>query len=176
VSRVVFVLALVAACSPSPRDVVPESHDVRVTPDGGGGETYVYVARRAHGVVALAEARDMADDDVRAMVDRVADDFERCASTLESDRLLVEGAARIVAVAGPNGTPLLNVRLAPGEAVAKNALLCLVAPVRSLAFPPAKSGTPGLAIEATWAPTRGSPPARADPPTSPTTDGGSVPL
>jgi hypothetical protein len=146
------VLGAVAACAQSPRDVVPESHDVRVIPDGGAGDAYVHVARRSHGVVALAEARHMKDADARAIVERIADDLERCAEGLDAQHLLVEGAARVVAIAGTNGTPALNVRLAPGDAVAQNALLCIVAPVRATTFPPGQGGTPGLAIEATWGP------------------------
>ena len=164
-----FATAVVfAACSPSsPRDVVPESRDVRVIPDGGSGDSYVHVARRPHGAVALAEARHMKDEDARAIVERVADDLERCATRLEAQQLLVEGAVRIVAVAGPDGTPALNVRLAPGDAVAQNALLCIIAPVRATPLPPpGKSGTPGLAIEATWGP------ARALAPSSPASDAG----
>jgi hypothetical protein len=147
------VLTFVAsACSPSsPRDVVPESHDVIVVPDAGAGDAYVYVARRPHGVVALAEARKLGDDEARAIVDRLADELERCAAGLEAQHLLVEGAARVVAVAGPDGTPALNVRFAPGDAVAQNALLCLVAPMRAKTLPAAEAG---LAIEATWGPKR----------------------
>ncbi len=147
--RPAAVLLVLAACSSSsPRDVVPESRDVRVVPDGGPAEdTYVYVARRPHGVVALAEARQMKDDEARAIVDRVADELERCALGLEAQHLLAPGAARVVAVAGQNGVPALNLKLAPGDTVAQNALLCLAAPVRALTFPRAGSG---LALEATW--------------------------
>jgi hypothetical protein len=99
----------------------------------------------------------MKDEDARAIVERIADDLERCATGLEARQLLVEGAARVVAVAGPSGTPALNVRFAPGDAVAQNALLCLVAPVRATTFPASTTGgTPGLAIEATWGPARAS--------------------
>ena len=134
---------------------MPESRDVRVTPDAGDANAYVHVTRRAHGVVALAEARFMRDEDARGIVERIADDLERCATGLDAQHLLVEGAARVVAIAGPNGTPALNVRFAPGDAVAQNALLCIVAPLRAMTFPPGTgSGTPGLAIEATWGPSR----------------------
>lgn len=139
---------------------MPESRDVRRAPDGdrpasgGDGDAYVYVARRAHGTVALAEARGMTDEAARAIIDRVADELERCAADLEVRRLLVEGAARVVAVAGPDGTPVLNLRLAPGDAALRNALVCLVAPVRATTLPPSTSGKPGLAIEATWGPTK----------------------
>ncbi len=130
---------------------------MRTAPDGVGAEAnaYVYVARRPHGIVGLAEARQIDDATARAMVDRLADELERCASNLEAKQLLVEGAARVVAIAGPSGTPALNVKLAPGDAVAQNALLCIVAPVRATTLPPPISqGTPGFAIEATWGPAK----------------------
>jgi hypothetical protein len=148
------IVSMALGCSPSPRDVVPESHDVRVVPDAGGGDAYVHVARRAHGAVALAEARHMKDEEAKQIVEHLADELERCATDLQAQGILVDGAARVVAIAGPGGTPALNVRLAPGDAVAQNALLCIVAPVRAIAFPPTTpTGTPGMAIEATWAPT-----------------------
>jgi len=160
----VLLLVLVAACSPSPRDIVPVTRDVRVTPDGGGGpgDAYQHVARRPHGVLALAEARNMKDDDARALTERWADEMERCMTSLESRGLLVEGAVRVVAVADAQGTPALNVKLAPGDAVAQNALLCIVAPVRASSLPPPASSTSnpaGLAIEATWGPLKGGLPA-----------------
>jgi hypothetical protein len=147
-----FAALAMWGCSPSPPDVVPTSRDVRVVPDAGE-DTYGYVARRPHGVVALAEARDMDEAQAHALVDRFADDLERCATALDARGELVSGAARVVAVADPGGSPALNVKLAPGEAVAQNALLCLIAPIRSAAFP-LSGKRPGLAIEATWAPTK----------------------
>jgi hypothetical protein len=148
---------LVAACSPSPRDVVPESRDVRAAPSAHGSEDYVYVARRPHGAIALAEARHMSDGAARAIVDRLADELERCASDLDAKGLLVLGAVRVVAVASDAGVPVLSVRLAPGDAVAQNALLCIVAPMRAMALPPSTEGrTPGLAIESTWGPAKGA--------------------
>jgi hypothetical protein len=116
---------------------------------GPSNEAYAYVARRPHGVIALAEARQMSDDEARAIIDKLAGDLESCAARLEAEHALVEGAARIVAVAQPSGRPGLNVKLAPGADVAQNALLCLVAPIRAL---PLTKG--GLAIEYTWGPAR----------------------
>jgi hypothetical protein len=147
-------IATLVACASGPRDVVPDgSRDVRVTDAGGvAPDAYVYVARREHGVVALAEARNMTNEDARIIVDRIADELETCARRLEQERTLVDGAARIIAIAQPSGPPGMNVRLAPGGPVAQNALLCLVAPVRAISFPPSKSGAPGIAIEATWGP------------------------
>jgi hypothetical protein len=149
-----FGVLLLTACSPSPPDVVPTSREVRIVPDAGE-DTYAYVARRPHGAVALAEAREMDEAQAHALVDKFADDLERCASALDARGELVAGAARVVAVADPGGTPALNVKLAPGEAVAQNALLCLIAPIRSASFP-ASGKRPGLAIEATWGPGKAS--------------------
>ena len=145
---VMALLVLTACASSSPRDMVPASKDIRIVPDARTAEdTYVYIARRPHGVVALAEARQMNDEEARAIVDQVADDLERCIVGLEAQHVLAPGAARVVAIAGENGVPALNVKLAPGDTVAQNALLCLAAPVRATTFPRAGAG---LAIEATW--------------------------
>lgn len=152
--RRLLAIALVC-CSPSgPRDVAGENKDVRIVPGADAGapasnEAYVYVARRPHGVVALAEARDMSEEESHAIIEKLANDLEGCATRLEAERTLVEGAARIVVVAQPSGPPALNVKLAPGGEVAQNALMCLVAPIRAL---PLTKG--GLAIESTWGPAR----------------------
>ena len=93
----------------------------------------------------------MSDEAARGIVEHLADELERCATNLEARQLLVDGAVRVVAVAGADGTPALNVRLAPGDAALQNALLCIVAPIRAMTLPlPTSQGTPGLAIEATW--------------------------
>lgn len=146
-----FLFVGLVACTPSPRDVAEpgESHVVTVDAGNNSADAYVYVARRPHGAVGLAEARSMKDEEARAFVDRIADELERCTSALEPQHLVVEGAARIIAVAqGPGGAPAVNLKLAPGDAVAQNALLCLVAPIRATMLPPGSS----LAIEATWRP------------------------
>jgi hypothetical protein len=125
-----------------------------VQPGGDAGPTptndaYAYVARRPHGVVALAEAREISEEESHAVIEKLANDLETCATRLEAEQTLVDGAARIVALAQPQGPPALNVKLAPGGDVAQNALMCLVAPIRSL---PLTKG--GLAIEYTWGPAR----------------------
>lgn len=141
-------------CPPDGRDVVPRSQDVRS--DGGERESrpapdaYLWVARRRHGAVALAEARNLAEADARKITERLADDLEACATRLERDGTLVEGAARVVFQGGERGgVEGLNVRVAPGSDVAANALLCIVAPIRSLTL--ASKGA-ALAIEASWQP------------------------
>src|SRR5688572_25712332 len=119
-----LALALVLACSPSgPRDVAGENKNVYVQPgsDAGGApsnDAYAYVARRPHGVVALAEAREINEDESHAIIEKLANDLETCASRLDGEHTLVEGAARIVALAQPQGPPALNVKLAPGGDVA----------------------------------------------------------
>lgn len=157
----IVVTAIAAACSPStPRDVVPETHDVRVT-DGDGSAAakpggYAYVARRDHGAVALAGARNIADGDAQRIVDRIADEMEACARGQEAEGKLVDGAARIVvASVGKGNAQIGDMEIAPGGAVAANALLCLVAPIKAMPFAlgsPEK--TPAILLEATWAPRR----------------------
>jgi hypothetical protein len=154
--RKLLVFALLS-CSPSgPRDVAGENKDVRVQPGGDAGattatsEAYAYVARRPHGVVALAEARQLTEEESHAIIEKLANDLESCAQRLDAEHTLVEGAARIVALGQPSGPPALNVKLAPGGDVAQTALMCLVAPIRSL---PLTKG--GLAIEYTWGPAKG---------------------
>lgn len=153
--------ATLAACSPSgPRDVAGENKDVRVDPREAGApaDAYAYVAQRPHGVVALAEARNMKDEDAREIIDRLASELEACATRLEAEHALVDGAARVVAVAQPEGPPALKVSLEPGGAIAQNALMCLVAPIRAIVFPKGTgAGAPGMAIEAKWGPARVAP-------------------
>jgi len=135
------------------------SEDVRgerTAVDAGPPEIYEHVAKRPHGTIAIAESRGMAKADAVAVVDELADRFEQCAMTLQAEGLLVEGAARIVAEQDVTwSAPATSVRLAPGGAVAQNALLCLVAPLRSMQL---KASNPkvraGLAVETTWQPLR----------------------
>jgi hypothetical protein len=152
-----MVTSAFAACSPS-RDVVPETRDVRMAappasaapnPDG-----YSYVARRPHGAIGLAGMRFIAAEEARRVVDRLADELETCSRRLEQQGTLVEGAARLVAVSGQKGNAdVSDMQLAPGGPVAANALLCIVAPVRSTPFPNASDGgIPAVLVEATWAP------------------------
>jgi hypothetical protein len=134
--------------------VVPESRDVRVmdTSDGGAGaQGYEYVARRPLGVVALAEARGIDGPVARSAIDRLADALDTCATEEGRKGTLVEGAARIVAQIAPDGSVAqANLRVDPGTGVMQNAVVCLVAPAKMLAFPPVDGGTRGIAIEAIW--------------------------
>jgi hypothetical protein len=135
-------------------DVVPESRDVRVGPGAGadgGAAGYEYIARRPLAVVALAEARGVDEAVARAAIERLADALDTCATTEGSKGTLVNGAARVVAQIAPDGTVAqTGLRVDPGAGVLQNAVLCLVAPVKMLAFPPTDAGARGIAIEAIW--------------------------
>lgn len=160
-------VVVVSACSP-PRDVVTDSHDVRVTSDASATpqrqDGYAYVTRRAHAAVGLIGARFMSEADAHRIVDRIADDLETCAKRLESRNDLVEGAVSLVAFTGPRGNAeISDIRFAPGGPVAANALECIVSPLRTTTFPAVlKAGLPAVAIEATWAPNRPGSPANPD--------------
>jgi hypothetical protein len=135
-------------------DVVPESRDVRVTEGAsadGGASGYEYIARRPLAVVALAEARGIDGVVARAAIERLADGLDTCSTTEGSKGTLVNGAARVVAQIAPDGTVAqTSLRVDPGAGVLQNAVLCLVAPMKMLAFPPSDAGARGIAIEALW--------------------------
>lgn len=153
---VVAVSLALCGCTPSPRDVVPESRDVREqqAPEAKHPDAYEYVTKRAHGSIAVAESRGIAKDEARAVADDLADRFEQCAAGLEAQGLLVEGAARVIVEQEAGwSAPAASLRLAPGGAVAQNALLCLVAPLRAARLNPEKPNVrAGMAIEAVWQP------------------------
>ncbi len=137
------------------RDAIPETRDVQqLAPAADAGEDYVHVARRPLGVIGLAEARGLSNDVAARAVDHLADALDSCATELGRQGKLVDGAARIVAMVGSDGAVSgLNVKLAPGAAVAANALLCLVTPLKLTTFDVADAGsTRGFAIEASWGP------------------------
>jgi hypothetical protein len=133
--------------------VTSKSHDVQV--GGGQGERsaqgYDYVAKRPLGVVALAEARGIDADVAHAAIERVADALDACATDEGRKGTLADGAARLVVQIDEKGNVAgTSLKVDPGPGIAQNAVVCLVAPVRMLSFPPAASSTRGLAIEALW--------------------------
>lgn len=145
-----------AACSPGGVvDVADRSHDV-VSPRGSVDppQGYEYVVKKPHGTLALAEARGLDPEVARRACDRLADQMDACLAGLDNKGALHAGAARVVAAvdgAGRVGPPLVRVS-AGGDAKAA-ALLCLVAPIRGIAFPVAgDAGARGLAVEAAWPP------------------------
>jgi hypothetical protein len=152
----VAVFALLGCAGGGARDVVPESHDV--VADAGAahavGEGYDYVARRPLAVVGLAEARGLDAALARAAVDHLADQLDACVTEETRKRGPaegVEGAARVVAQIGAGGDVTgTQVRVDPGTGSARSAVVCLVAPVKLLTFPPGTSEGRGIAIEAIW--------------------------
>ncbi|WP_146653620.1 hypothetical protein [Labilithrix luteola] len=152
------------ACGPpGPRDVVPEPQTPRADADAGaapsndvtaGSEGYAYVARLPHGAIGLVGTKQLRLEEASALVDRLAGELEACAARKEAQGTLSQGAASLVVVANANGTAAVSdLKLAPGGPVAADALECLVAPARAMAFPVTTStALRALAIEATWNP------------------------
>jgi len=163
----------------APRDVVPESKDVRGANGAPGGaaagDGYEYVARRGLGAIAIAETRGFPKEIGASAAERLADALQSCAAEAQRQRQLARGAARVVAHVNDNGTvDAVHVKVSPGRRVAANAILCVVSPVKLLTFPPragraeagsapaggAGAGAPseapsalkdrGIAVEATW--------------------------
>lgn len=147
-------LALLPACPQrAVQDVVPDTHEVRADAGAPSPEGYVHVVKKPHVTMALAEARGIGDEAGAAITEALAARFEECAAKLQAEGQLVEGAARLVAVAGPTGRAEgFNLKLAPGGPVAQNALLCLMPPAKLVVFPDSDGGQRGVAIECTWAP------------------------
>lgn len=139
------------------RDTVPESRDVRLVDAGvaaiESAQGYEYVARRPLAMVALAEARGLSPEVAREAIDRLANSLDACATqrAAAQKNARVDGAARVVAPIDPSGSvgaPSMVVD--PGAGVAESAVVCLLAPVRLLTFPPVDAGARGIAIEALW--------------------------
>jgi hypothetical protein len=153
-------LSALGGCSRSaPRDVVPESHDVRGVRESvahessGASGSYAHVARRPHAVVGLIGAKHMGLAEATRIANLVADELESCAITKERDGTLAVGAASFVLVATTRGAAVSDLHLAPGGPVAANAMECIMAPARTIQFPQsADTEIPALAIDATWNP------------------------
>ena len=149
--------ALVLSCAGAGgegHDVVPQSHDVQVRGTDGANpaaQGYDYVAKRPLAVVALAEARGLEADVARGAIEHLADALDTCATEEGRKGTLVSGAARLVVqIDGDGRIAGASVRIDPGAGVAQNAVICLVAPAKMLAFPPSDAGARGFAIEALW--------------------------
>jgi hypothetical protein len=142
-----------AAAGGEGHDIVTSSRDVVVRDSDGTGSAqgYDYVARRPLGIVALAEARGIDPQVARALVDRLADALDTCATDEGRRGTLVDGAARVAVQIDDRGNIAgISVRFDPGPGIAENAALCFVAPVKRLTFPPADAGARGFAVEALW--------------------------
>jgi hypothetical protein len=116
-----------------------------------GDRGYEYVAHRLLGVVALAEARGLDPALARAAIDHLADRLDACVTEERRKGNAAEGAARVVVHIDASGNVVpTTVRVDPGAGSAASAVLCLVAPLKVLTFPPAETDARGMAIEALW--------------------------
>jgi hypothetical protein len=136
--------------------VVPETHDVRVG-ENGAATGYIHVARRPLGFVALSRQVGLGADLGAGVTEHLADALDACATNLAVKGKLVEGTVRVDASVAADGSVVVSrVTVAPGDAVAANALLCVMAPLKLTTFPAvaqAEAGTPrGFAIDASWGP------------------------
>jgi hypothetical protein len=154
------VLSLLAACGGATQDVVPETHDVVKSETQAQG-SYAHVAKRPMGFVALSGEQGLGSAVANGAVERLADSLDGCATDLAQKGKLVDGAVRLRVAVAPDGAPVVShVDVAPGNAVAANAILCVLAPLKLLGFPPAEAGAAPrtIAIDATWGPPTAAPP------------------
>ncbi|MGO8995294.1 MAG: hypothetical protein ACLQVI_18410 [Polyangiaceae bacterium] len=147
------------ACASGTRDIVPETHDVQVTEPGAQG-AYAYVARRPLGFVALARESGLGPELAKRATDHLADALDACATNLAAKGKLVEGTIRIDASITRDGSVVVShMTVSPGDDVAANALLCVMAPLKLTNFPAtADSAARGLGIDASWGPQQAAPP------------------
>jgi hypothetical protein len=155
-------LASCAGASDSGRDVVPASRDVvGAAATAQSPEGYDYVARRPLAIVGLAEGRGLDASVARAAVDHLADRLDACITEEARKGGPVEGAARVVAQIDATGAvAATQVRIDPGHGGAPSAVVCLLAPMKLLTFPPADREGRGIAIEALWGHVQAAPSAR----------------
>jgi hypothetical protein len=134
--------------------VVPETHDVHVAAGESKG-VYLHVARRPLGFVALARQTGLGDEMATRAAEHLADALDACATNLGAKGKLAEGTIRIEASVATDGSIIpQHVTVAPGDAVAANALLCVIAPLKLTTFPPdpGDAGARSFAIDASWGP------------------------
>jgi hypothetical protein len=149
---------LAASCGGGTRDVVPETHDVRAGDPAaranGKQDAYAFVARRPMGSVALSSEHGLGLEIASGAVAHLADSMDACATGLARSGKLVDGAVRVSASVAPGGAvTVARVTVAPGDAVAANALLCVLAPLKMITFAPGDANADrALAIDATWGP------------------------
>jgi hypothetical protein len=143
---------VLAACPGDTRDVATGGTEHTVVDAGGPVEAYEHVAKRAHAMVGLAEARGLDKGAAKQAVELLADRLEGCVAQERARGPVPAGAVRVVAyvdAAGAVGPPKVT---SSGGDAGRIALLCVAAPLRLLAIPPVgdAGATPGLAIEASW--------------------------
>jgi len=168
-ARAPLVLLAVLGCAGGPKDTLDPTHEVRVSDAGGAqkqGEGYAYVVRRPLVALALAEARNIGDAEVRAVLDHVADSATACFDRFSREGHLTQGAARIIVPvddAGIVGQPLVKFSAEQGAAV--QGMLCVVASLRMAGFTPTAPGGPqrAMAVEVAWGPDVAAPTAPGPP-------------
>lgn len=149
--------ALAIACG-APRDTVEIGRSTKDGPPKPVGDAgppgYEYVVRRSLGTVGLAERDGLEPAEAHALVDLVASDLDRCLGEFLEQGHLARGAARVEANVDENGgLTNVDIRVSPGEDATKNAVLCVITPVRKFAFTSSKAHKPRrAAIEAVWQP------------------------
>jgi hypothetical protein len=159
--------AVCPACASGTRDVVPETRDVQVAATPATGSS-TYVARRTLGFVALTRQTGLGAEIGGRAVEHLADALDVCATNLAAKGRLVDGAIRIDAIVAAGGSvAITHVTVAPGDAVAANALLCVMAPLKLMTFSPEPDarndgGARSFAIDASWGP-QGAAQARPGP-------------
>lgn len=159
-----LVLLGVLGCAGGPRDTLDPSHDVRVSDAGGpqASDGYAYVARRPLVALALAEARNIGEEEARKVLDHAADGASACFDRFSREGHLTQGAARIIVPvddAGIVGQPLVKFSAEQGAAV--QGMLCVVASLRMAGFTPTAPGGPqrAIAVEVAWGPDVAAPTA-----------------
>jgi hypothetical protein len=155
-ARALLAALVVVGCAGGPKDTLDPSHEVHVGDAGAGqAEGYAYVVRRPLVALALAEARNIGDEEARRALDRAADGAASCFRRFSREGKLSSGAARIILPVddgGVVGQPLVTFSAAQGAAV--QGMLCVVATLRMDGFSPTAPGGPqrALAVEAAWGP------------------------
>jgi hypothetical protein len=165
VAGALLVFAAPLACGGGTQDVVPDSHDVVKSESQGERDrgSYAHVAKRTMGFVALAGEQGVDSAVAVGAVERLADSLDACATDLAQHGKLVDGAVRVRMSIAPDGAAVVShVDVAPGNAVAANAILCVLAPLKMLTFPASDGKGPArtMAIDATWGPINVRTPAR----------------
>jgi hypothetical protein len=143
------------ACQGGTRDVVPETHDVVVgRGESGAGGGYSFIARRPLGFVAVASERGLGGDIAKGVADHLADALDACATNLAARGKLVDGTIRVEATVEADGSVRVDhMTVAPGDGVAANALLCVVAPLKLTTLPASGDGAAKeIIFDVSWGP------------------------
>ena len=113
--------------------------------------------------MALARQIGLGAEVGAGATEHLADALDACATNLAAKGRLVEGTIRIEASVADDGSVRVgHMTVAPGDAVAANALLCVVAPLKMTTFPAlagdaTNAGARTFAIDASWGPHQAAP-------------------